>query len=166
MLTGDEFGYFAVLIGGNDFKYFQMERDNELISKIEEAAVLFWNNHILTGIPPEPTGLDHDILNSKYSTPSDNFALLDSDFDVLCEEYLSASKAESHFKNIKNDISAKLKELIGNDIGGKAVLYQAKWSRFEKKTIDTDTMRLEIPEIADIYTKTTKSGCIRVSKVK
>ena len=42
---------------GHELKTFYYAKDEIYIEAMQTAAIDFWNNHILTGIPPEPTTL-------------------------------------------------------------------------------------------------------------
>lgn len=63
------YAYLAVLIGGNKYKHYFIERDQELIDYLINIESNFWNNHILTKIPPEMDGSDStkEMLNTLYS---------------------------------------------------------------------------------------------------
>jgi putative phage-type endonuclease len=43
----------AVLFGNTDFRIYQIERDAALESTLLEAAVTFWQDHVLTDMPPD-----------------------------------------------------------------------------------------------------------------
>lgn len=58
MLTGYKFAYIAVLIGGNHYKDFKIERSEEDIALIREKATEFYKENILKQIPPMPDGSD------------------------------------------------------------------------------------------------------------
>jgi putative phage-type endonuclease len=47
-------GEFAVLIGGNDFRHYFIERDDELIALKNEQARKFWFENVLKKNPPDP----------------------------------------------------------------------------------------------------------------
>lgn len=71
-VTGYRFGYFAVLIGGNDYRSYYVERDDELIAMIEAKAVEFWqlNIEIVTHYLELAIRLNpHTVLNFAPSQP-------------------------------------------------------------------------------------------------
>lgn len=63
-----DFAYLAVLIGGNTFKYYYIERDQEFIDYLIAIEEKFWNEHILKRIPPAFTGHaeEKNMLNEQY----------------------------------------------------------------------------------------------------
>lgn len=53
-VTGCEHCHLAVLIGGQDFRMYRVDRDERLISKMQDAAVKFWRDHVEKKTPPPP----------------------------------------------------------------------------------------------------------------
>lgn len=47
-----------VLIGGNEFRIYTVERDRAYETAILEACVAWWRRHVEGGVPPEPVTLD------------------------------------------------------------------------------------------------------------
>ena len=166
MLTGAEVGYFAVLIGGNDFRHFEMKRDDALIRDIEVAAERFWMDHIVTAIPPEANELDNDILMGMYPTADETMLELPDNYETACKIYLEAHQQESEAKERKEAIKAKLKALIGSNSGAENETYKVKWSRFEKAAVDLPALRAAHPDIVAQFVRKTPSGTIRISEIK
>ncbi|QFR68469.1 YqaJ viral recombinase family protein [Companilactobacillus paralimentarius] len=50
--------YIAVLIGGQQFKYKRIERDQELIDVIQDKLVSWWNKYVINGEQPPIDGSD------------------------------------------------------------------------------------------------------------
>lgn len=48
--------YIAVLIYGREFKYYKIERDEEMLADLIQIEDNFWNEHVLKGVLPEPDG--------------------------------------------------------------------------------------------------------------
>lgn len=57
-ITGYKYAYIAVLIGGNQFRMYYIERDDEFITTLIGLEVDFWNNHVIPQTPPEVDGSD------------------------------------------------------------------------------------------------------------
>ena len=49
-----QWGEFAVLVGGNDFRHYFVERDDELVALKNEQARKFWFDNVLKQVPPDP----------------------------------------------------------------------------------------------------------------
>jgi putative phage-type endonuclease len=52
MVTGRQICMVAALIGADDLRVYEVNRDEELIVHIRQTAVNFWRNHILAKVPP------------------------------------------------------------------------------------------------------------------
>lgn len=63
-----QFAYLAVLIGGNTYKHYYIERDQEFIDYLIMIEKNFWENHVLQRIPPAFSGHDEEkkMLNEQY----------------------------------------------------------------------------------------------------
>lgn len=57
-MTGYTYAYIAVLIGGQKYKEFYIERSEEDIALIEEKTNAFYFDNIVLGVPPMPDGSD------------------------------------------------------------------------------------------------------------
>lgn len=56
LVMGAKYAYLAVLIGGNTFKYYFIERDEDVCNYLIQIESNFWNNHILKRVVPELNG--------------------------------------------------------------------------------------------------------------
>lgn len=56
LVMGAAYAYLAVLIGGNTYKHYFIERDEEVCNYLIQIESAFWNNHILPRIPPANNG--------------------------------------------------------------------------------------------------------------
>ena len=57
-LTGVPVCYVAVLIGGNDFRMYRIDRNEEAITAIVEKCRVFWFDYVKAGVAPEPMDID------------------------------------------------------------------------------------------------------------
>lgn len=55
-VTGRPAAYLAVLLGYGDFRWYALDRDDELIARLMELEERFWVDHVVAGVPPEPDG--------------------------------------------------------------------------------------------------------------
>lgn len=66
-VTGADRWFVAVLIGGWDFQWRVIERDDELIRNLIAVESDFWNHHVLAQIEPEWSHQDTDLIKQRYS---------------------------------------------------------------------------------------------------
>lgn len=81
-ITGAERWFIAVLIGGWDFQWRVIERDDDLIKNLITIEHDFWRNHILAKIPPAFSHQDTDYLKETYKD-----SIADSSLDLPVEAY-------------------------------------------------------------------------------
>lgn len=55
-VTGLKFAYIACLVGGNDYKEFYIERNNEECDFIIKHCDWWWKEYVETQVPPPPSG--------------------------------------------------------------------------------------------------------------
>jgi putative phage-type endonuclease len=68
----------GVLLGGNKFRIYHIERDDALIEMMQRKLVEFWQNHILPKVPPAPVS-DND-LSLLYPQDLTESKLVDGDW--------------------------------------------------------------------------------------
>lgn len=163
-VTGAKVCYMAVLIGGNKYRQYRIERSDELIDVLFEEAERFWAEHVLAGVPPEPTTLE----NAKHKYPTHNpdtviDVSLDSDEVKLFNEYVELKEAEKLLKKQIEAAQTKLICTIGDNEalaidGDIAVTYKAQVSN----RFDSNRFKKDMPELAAKYVKQSASRVMRI----
>lgn len=75
----------AVLLGGNDFRIYTYNRNEDLEKKILAMEENFWVNHVLANVPPEPQTLSdvaHLWQNSESKTCTANSDILEKAYEL------------------------------------------------------------------------------------
>lgn len=133
MLVMDaDFAYLAVLIGGNTFRYYYIDRDEELISYLLQIETTFWNSHILTRIPPEMTGLaaEKDMLREMYPTSLEEegtFTTLPNDCIETIETIDVIKQLMDELKKEKTKHENEIKAIMGDVEWGYAGVHKITW---------------------------------------
>jgi putative phage-type endonuclease len=99
-----QYGYFAILINGWDFRYYEVKRHQLLIDLFTGQVLDWWDEHIIKGIPPEPVNPEE--INTIYpvSVPTQ----IEADLSII-----SAYKS---LKSIREQISGLEKEKEGLEL--------------------------------------------------
>ncbi len=110
MLTACDRGYLAALIGGDDFRVFELRRDRDLEGMLIARAGEFWRR-VQTGAPPEPI-CDLDV---KLLYPSDAGASIVATPEMLqwCEAMSEAKQAEKNAASHVELNAFRLKAAMG-----------------------------------------------------
>lgn len=114
-VTGAERWYIAVLIGGWDFQWRVIERDDDLIRNLITIEHDFWHNNVLAKVPPAFSHQDTDFLKQLYpeSNPSVSVDLPPEAYDIIktLDEARAAKKnAETIEETAKNQIKGMMGE--------------------------------------------------------
>jgi putative phage-type endonuclease len=110
-----EYAYVAVLIGGNQFKYFLIDRDDYVIDQIIQAEAEFMEM-VEKNIAPEISGHKADTEYLARSFPEDNGEIgeLNSDLEAFAVRYSSLQKQikllQEEADYIKNKIKLEMKD--------------------------------------------------------
>lgn len=146
----------AVLIGGNDFRIYTIERDRELEASLIEREYDFWWKHVQLELPPPPSR-EADL---RTLWPRDNGASIEATPDVeAAVERLRALKAalkqgEAEADELELAIKAHMGEgatlLVGADGRKLATWKCAK----DSSRLDAKALEAELPDVAAAYMKT------------
>lgn len=160
-VLGVDYGFFAVLIGGNKFEYRYVERNPGIIDSLVKIEKEFWNENVLKGIPPAIDGSQAsvDLLNKLYpeSKPASEIELTAAQAELVLN--LRAAKedakaAEELVKAYENE----LKSIIGEN---ETALFKgepvATWKSTTSTRLDTSRLKKEQPDLYQKYAVTSSS---------
>lgn len=162
-VTGYDFAYIAVLIGGNNFDYWAIERDEELIEILIEAEKTFWFDHIMAGEPPELNYSQDggDILDRLYPASATIDETLDLTGDRVTELLNNIYANQQEVKELKSQEDAwknELKDVLKERETGTHELAKITWKAPKpKEVLNEAALREKYPAIWDEL-KETKQG--------
>lgn len=167
-ITGYEFGYFATLIGGNQYHQVEVNRDNELIEILLEAETLFWED-VQAGREPEIGGTDaeREVMKRLYPESTETEALpLDKDAAELIkrrQELKAKLKAEEEeLKALENQLMKQLGDHEKGYIDNTEVI----WKTIHSNRVDTKTLKTDFPEIYSQVIKQSSSRRFDIKEAK
>jgi len=162
-VTGLEWGYFAVLIGGNTFHQVEVQRNQAYID-----SYLFQAEHFMerldNDIPPELTGSDSstEIVNTMYpqGTVEEILYLEGLDIEELLEKRDNLKFQIDHLKEQEAECTNKLKILIGDykkaEYNRGLISYRVAWGNVKgRTTVDSKKLQADYP---DVYKEVVKTG--------
>lgn len=163
MITGCQVIHLAVLIGGNKFRMYRIERDEELIQSIFNQVKAFWFNHVIADVPPDPTCFD-DVLHrwSKHVVGKQVEATFEQ--IKLGEELVSVQNRQKADKAREDEIKLSLAssmqdaEMMVNQ--GKTLFTYKEQS---STRIDSTLLKKEEPDLFEKYSKTSSTRVFRIS---
>ncbi|EKQ56317.1 MULTISPECIES: lambda-exonuclease family protein [unclassified Clostridium] len=159
--------YFLIIyLLGKEVNWKVIPRNDGDIEALREIGKAFWNNHILTKIPPAPTGNAKETEDINYQQ-----SLEDDDEVNISENKLSKyNKISDEIKTLETEKERIKQEIfleMGNSKKGTDGLFNI--SRFEVKRDSFDTKRFKelYPVTYESFLKgTTEFVNLRISKCK
>lgn len=160
IVTGYDYGYIAVLIGGNHFVYKKIERDSEVEKTIIEAESNFWNNYIIANQMPPIDGSDacSNIIDTlypeaKHDTSIDLFNLKDQTFQKRAELLEQKKNIETQIKEIDNII----KNEMGDNESAFCNDYKISWKNVSTNRFNSKKFKEDYPDLYEQYINQTNS---------
>jgi putative phage-type endonuclease len=149
-ITGLTWGAFAVLIGGNTFRYHIVERDDELIYLAVQICEHFWHHHVLARIPPLPDGSETtaELLTRMYPEgEADSTTVLPDEAEELIAQWEQAERDIQEAEQRKRKAENHLKALIGRHEIGLTPAHRVTWKNIARRTVDVKALKEKRPDI-------------------
>jgi putative phage-type endonuclease len=146
-VSGYEWGAFAVLIGGNDFRTFDIERNPDFIEKLENECFRFWHE-VEAGIAPAVDASDATTKTIRRLYPTDDGQTVylpdeASAWDRERDEALAMIRDGKHRQQLaENQITSALgTATYGLLPGGARYVFKAKSRKGYTHTVQPATWR-------------------------
>ncbi len=157
-VTGVKKAYVAVLIGGNSFKIYEVDADEEIQSMLVAVEKNFWNK-VQNMIRPEMDGSDaaKDLLDKLYRGGVAETIVMPEEAIEYVDAYIEACAEEDNAKAKKQDASNHIKEILGDYDKATCMGHSISWKPVSTERLDTKALKEAEPEIYAKYVKTTIS---------
>ena len=157
-VTGVKKAYVAVLIGGNSFKIYEVDADEEIQSMLIAVEKNFWNK-VQNMIRPEMDGSDaaKDLLDKLYHGGVAETIVMPDDAIEYVDAYIEACAEEDNAKAKKQDASNHIKEILGDYDKATCMGHNISWKPVSTERLDTKALKEAEPEIYAKYVKTSVS---------
>ncbi|MGK9250857.1 YqaJ viral recombinase family protein [Paenibacillus humicus] len=160
-VLGLDYGFFAVLIGGNRFEQRYVERDETVIKALIGIEREFWEENVLKGVPPavDGSGASTDLLNYMYPTSRPEHVIqLGAKDELLIQELraaeAAAKAADLRLEAAKNAMKSEMQDAEAALFNGEKVV---SWKSSSRTALDTKAVKAELPEIFEKYSRTSSS---------
>ena len=162
--------YIACLIGGNKFVWKEIQRDDELIERMTEKLVDFWENHVLTDTPPEVDAQKSttEFINKMYGKDYHDHSIeLNAQQIQDLKDLKELKKYESDIKAQINGIENRIKNALGQSEAtfGNSMEYRVSWKPFSRVTVDSKLLKSKYPEVYENVTKKSESKRFTVKEI-
>lgn len=169
LVTGMQYGYIAVLIGGNKFAWKRIDRDEELISFMLEKYKKFWEC-VETKTMPEIESyseITSDTVKALYPESKEG-----SSIDLSAHEDLldRISIKKTMIKEQQDDLDSfenELKMLIqDNEIATCRDRYVVTYKTVNQERFDTKSFKTDNPNLASKYLKSSSYRKLNIKKIE
>lgn len=157
MVTGRRLCVFGVLIGGDDFRIYQVQRDDEIIAAMRQREVAFWRDHVEALQPPPPTSaadiealFRRDAGTAVEATPEIMGAL---------DRVRAAKAAEKDAEAAKELIALHMRDAARLTFQGRDV---ATWKTQQARRFDQRAFQAAHADLFEQFVKTTESRVFRL----
>lgn len=169
-VTGAQRTWIAALHAsfGLKFRIYEVERDEADIAFIVERVTRFWNDHVVTGVPPEVDG-HRATSDALRAIPVDPDAEVDLDdrtaglIDSLRHLKTDAKLLDEQITARENAVKAAMGACTEAFVNGERV---ATWRTQCRTGLDVKALRKEMPDVADTYTTNATSRVFRLATKK
>ena len=160
-VTGVSKAYVAVLIAGQEFRCYEVDRNEALIAQMTQYAHKFWFENVCLKNAPEPTNSDE--LQSVC--PIDNGDMVEASNELAVEigEYRNIKGRIDELSDQLDAVAERIKmsvgEHLGLTLGGEKVV---TWKGQSRTSIDSKKLKAEFPEA---WAQCQKTSSYRTFKV-
>lgn len=149
MLKDVSDGYIAALIGGQDYREYEIPRDKELEAAIRDAVVKFWNVNILGQNPPQARSSEEysAFLKARYPRSTGEMVVADSVAALRMRELAQIRAELKTLEQHEQDCMTYLQAVITDNDGVESDEHVITWkSAKDSETVDTKAL-LSDPEL-------------------
>jgi putative phage-type endonuclease len=156
-VTGYKGAFIAVLIGGNQFRWKFVERDEELIAMLIQLETEFWG-YVQSNVPPSLDGSEASVkfLSERFpdSVPMSRLELPQEAAPLIEEYNFACEEIEKHTEK-KQEAENLLKQMLGENEAGTVKDTIVTWKTITQERIDSKTLKSEHPKLFQKYANKT-----------
>ena len=158
-ITGWTGAYIAALIGGNDFIYRFIPRDEVYIEKLILREASFWNFVKMRKMPPaDGSKATAEFLKREYHNAKDGSnIILPVESERWLIQYREASEEMKAAEQRKNEAESNLKQLMGSNEKAYIGKTEISWPNIVSQRLDSKRLKMDEPELYERYSNESQS---------
>lgn len=149
-ITGLKWAEFAILIDGRAFETLRIERDEEYITRQNQALVAWWNAYVMQLVPPPLTAVEYSFVETKRGASKE----ADEDMQEIYLELLEAKRAKKAAEEKLEALQDKVKLFLQDSeiltIGQQPIV---TWKAITSNRFDAKEFEKKYPELKQQFTK-------------
>jgi len=161
MVTGRQMCFVPVLFGADDFEVYEVERDDDLITRIRQREIDFWNLYVIPRSPP-PIATQHDL---QVLFPHDIGKEIEATPEIfetcmMLKDFKATAKAyEAKIEKAELEVKAFMEDAAGLRYADKLL---CTWKTQTAKRLDVSAIRESMPLVYQQYCRDSESRVFRV----
>ena len=167
MVTGAKKWYLAVLVLGQGFYWYEIERDEEEIAALVRSEEDFWKLVESKQAPAvDGSASTTNTLTTIYADSNNNTVDLFA-YDSILKQYLSVGKQIKDLKSVQDELANQVKAYMQNSGKGESANHKVSWVSALRSTFDTKAFLEDHPG-ADLskYYKQSSYRTFKVSEIQ
>lgn len=151
--------YIAVLIYGREFKYYRIERDEQMIADLIRIEKDFWENFVMKRQIPAPDGskIEDRFIGEYYKNAIADKAIPLDGFDEKLRYRQELEKDMEQLDKEKKKIDQELKMYLGEAEIAENEQFRVTWKAVSSSRLDEKRLREDMPEVYEKYKKVISS---------
>lgn len=154
-VTGKQAADVAVLVCGNEFQTFRIERDDALISRLIELERKFWH-YVETDTPPPADGSDSAATALQALYPNDDGNTLDlsddADMGAAFADLLAVREVLSEQEKSEAQLKQKIQQRMGDASKATFENGEVSWKRSKDSVVlDVPKLLIDQPQLLKRY---------------
>lgn len=152
-ITGWKGAYIAALIGGNDFIYRFIPRNEAYIEKLINREASFWNYVKMRKMPPaDGSKATAEFLKRENGKAKDRSnIILPAESEKWLIQYQEANAEMKAAEERKNEAESNLKLLMGSNEKAYVGKTEISWPNIVSHRIDSKRLQMNEPELYEQY---------------
>jgi predicted phage-related endonuclease len=165
-VTGYTWARVVVLIGGQDFRIYNIERDDAIVDRLIEIEHQFWHEHVVPRVPPSPATMADiqklwPIDNGADVTADEETAAVVRELNALKRKLKGLTDHKTALEmDIKNAMqeATRLVDSAGNPL--------ATWKAQTSKRLDTNAVKAALGDELPQYQTSTTTRVLRLTNTE
>ena len=156
-VTGHAWADVAVLIGGQDFRIYRIQRDDDKIADLIARELLFWH-YVQQDLQPDPDGSSDAGAALQWLFPKDNGQSVDLsesvEFNQVFTELLAARQQKEEAEARESLLKQRIQNTLGEATSAVFACGRVVWKRSKDSlSPDLERLRQDHPDLLARYSK-------------
>lgn len=159
--------YLALLdLFSGELKIFEIPYDEEKCGKLLETEISFWNDHVISGIPPEPDGSDSaEEALKRLAEPVHGEPVDLNNYSEQVNELFELRRKIKDSETLEKKLRQEIILAMDGNSAAFTEKYRLNFSKQNRKTVDTKVLKEDHAEIYEKCLKNSMANILKISEI-